>query len=83
MPGNGHPTSLSGMFVLPMAAFLSNHDPTVVFDYTQNFSNSHYSACLRLFGGILVEIGQMNSNLSQPKRRDRLPVELCRFAVSE
>jgi hypothetical protein len=56
MPGNGHPTSLSGMFVLPMAAFLSNHDPTVVFDYTQNFSNGHYSACLRLFGRILVDV---------------------------
>ena len=55
MPGNGHTTGLSGVFILPMAALLGNHDPTVIFNYTQNFSNSHYSSFLGLFSGILVD----------------------------
>jgi hypothetical protein len=47
MASNAHPSRFGGMFVLAMAALPSNHDPTVVFDYTQNFTNSHDSPFFR------------------------------------
>jgi len=46
------------VFVLAMAALLGDHDPTVVLYYTQNFANSHYSALLGLFKGILNDSGR-------------------------
>jgi hypothetical protein len=54
MPSNGNPAPFRGVFILPMAALLGDHDPTIVLKYTQNFSNSHFSALLGLFKGTLV-----------------------------
>ncbi len=53
MTCDGHPPRFVGMFVLAMAAFLGKHEPTVFFNYTQNFANSHDSNFLGLFNIVL------------------------------
>ena len=53
MPRNGHPSRLSRMFVLTMAALLSNQNPPIVLNYTQNFPNSHVSTFL--WGSDVIE----------------------------
>jgi hypothetical protein len=58
IPSNGNPTQFRRVFILPMATLLGDHDPTVVLNYTQNFSNSHVSALLGLLKATLVASGR-------------------------
>ena len=43
MPCNSHPSQFSRMLVLTMAALLSNQNPPIVLDNTQNLPNRHDS----------------------------------------
>ncbi len=41
MTSNRHTSRFGRMFELAMAAFLCGHYPTITFNYTLNFTNSH------------------------------------------
>ncbi len=50
VPSNRHPPRFDWMFELAMAAFLSDHYPTVALDCTLNFANSHELPILFVWG---------------------------------
>jgi hypothetical protein len=52
MTGNRHPPRFCGVFVLAVTALLSDHHPTVILNYTLNFTNSHESPHLRSPNGL-------------------------------
>lgn len=67
MPGDGHSFWFCGVFVMPMATLLTNHDPTVSLNYTQNFTNSRVLAFPldnRVAGAILANSNSESNNNS-------------------
>jgi hypothetical protein len=55
MPSNSNPSRFGRVFVLTMTALLRNHDPTIVFYYTQNFPNSHGTRFLGDFNKFMID----------------------------
>ena len=67
MTSNRHASRFGGMFELPMAALLSNHDPAIVLNYTLDFTNSHELLFLRSHNGRFLR--------HRPKRSERCQKE--------
>jgi hypothetical protein len=71
MPSDSNPTRFGRVLVLTMTALLRNQDPTIVFYYTKNFSNSHVTQFLEDFNKFMVD-----ERYQSPRRGERLAMNV-------